>query len=386
VRVLGPHAVRVFDERAKRARSLGLAGALALVCLAAPCDASADEPEAPKAYFYKGYDYGVQSLYNPFYAMMNRGYDVLQLRPSHAFQVSIRDTKNVLGNLADPFTAIRYDGETGWGTWLKEEIFPLSFGKNTARWVPNYALHLIGGGETYAWMREWFIARQAPEAAATIFSMAALMTAALVNESLENKGVVGFNTDAIADIYVFDIGGIVLFSFEAVRRFFSETVTLADWSLQPAITYPSGELHNVGNYYSLKVPFPFVDRLKFFAYGGVASLGGLSVVLDDEYTLSAAAGGRIESFVNTGGTTVVQNVVRFAPSGALFLDRKGSLLAQLQVSDISDYFISANLYPNAFVQTEPGIGAWTAVGKDGKWLAGVSFTHALSLGFGLGTR
>jgi len=340
----------------------------------------------PEAFFYKGYDYGVQSLYSPIYAMVNRGFDAIQLRANRTPMVSIQDAQNVLDNLADPFPAIRYYGEDGWGSFLKQEVFPLTFNTTNARWLPNYGLHLLGGGQTYAWMREWFVARDAPEWAAAIFSGAATMTAALVNESIENKGVVGFNTDAIADIYVFDLGGIVLFSFESVRRFFSKTLILSDWSLQPSLTYPRGHLHNVGNYYSLKAPIPFVPRLALFVYGGVASMGGLSFKIDREYSISAAAGGRISKFENAGGDAAVQNVVTFRPSGALFLDRNESLIASVQVSDIRDYTFAMNLYPNAIVHTEPGLGTWTVVGKDGRWLVGLSYTHAFGVGIGLGTR
>jgi hypothetical protein len=348
-------------------------------------DARADEGEADH-YFYKGYDYGSQSLFNPFYAMINRGFDTLQLATERSPTVSLVDVRNVWNNVKDPFTPIRYDGAHGWGTFLTTEIFPLNWTQGGARWVPNYTLHLIGGGQTYAEMREWFLAHDASAPEATVFSAFALMTAALINESLENKGVVGFNTDCLADLYVFDLGGIVLYSFEAVRRFMSEDVQLSDWSLQPAITYPSGALHNVGNYYALKVPVPYVPWLKLFAYGGMSTMGGLSVKLDRELSLSAAGGARTSRFVNTGGKTLVSNDVSFVPAGAIFLDRKESLLATVQVADIYDYFFSANLYPNAFFHTDPGLGGWTAIGKDGKWLAGVSFTGSLGLGFGLGTR
>lgn len=336
--------------------------------------------------FYKGYDYGVQALYSPVYGILNRGYDALQLRADRAMAVSMTDTKNVLDNLADPFPAIRYYGSDGWGSFLKTEIFPLSYGSSTARWIPNLGLHLIGGGQTFAWMREWFLAREAPEIAASIFAGAALMAAALVNESIENKGVVGYNTDAIADIYVFDLGGIALFSIPAVRRFFSETISLSDWSLQPAITYPTGALHNVGNYYAAKVPLPFTKRLRLFAYGGLATMAGLSLKVDRELSLSVGAGGRVGSFENSGGAARLENVVRFRSAGGVFLDRNESLLASVQLADVSDYFFSANMYPNALFHTEPGLGAWTAIGKDGRWLAGLSFTHAFGLGVAVGTR
>lgn len=336
-------------------------------------------------YFYKGYDYGSQALQNPIYALVSRGYDTLQLRPQNrSMALSQVDVQNVLGNLADPFRAIR---QRGWGKFLREEIFPLSFGQGTARWVPNYTLHLLGGGQTFAWMREWFLDHEAPPALASALSALTTMVAALVNESIENKGVRGFNTDAIADIYVFDLGGIALFSFEGVRRFFSRTVTLSDWSLQPAITLPHGDLHNVGNYYALKIPTVLFPDLRLFAYSGYATIGGLSYRFPHtEYSLSAGAGVRVSNFVNVGGANVVSNEVHFKPSGGVFLDRNESVLASVEISAIPDYSVSANLYPNALFHSDPGVGAFTAVGTDGRWTAGLSFTRAFGIGVGAGTR
>ena len=366
--------------------AVAISAAFCSASLLVATDANADN-EKPRAYFYKDPPYGSQSLYNPLYLIINRGYDAYQLRSDKTFgQLKLQDVRNVWENFSNPFPAINGDPPNGWGTFLTTEIFPLSFGQHTARWVPNYTLHLLGGGQSFAAMREWFISREAPPLLATFASAAALYAAAFVNESVENKGVVGLNSDCVADLWVFDLGGIVLFSFEAVRRFFSETVTISDWSLQPAITYPHGDLHNVGSYYSLKVPLPFQNRVKFFGFGGFETLGGVSVKLDDEYSLSAAAGVRISTFENAGGTKDVQNYINLRPAGGLFLDRNESLLVSLRASNITDYTVSLNVYPNAFVQTTPGIGGWTAIGTDGRWLAGISFTHAFGLGVGLGTR
>jgi hypothetical protein len=367
-------------------RSCFLFAAAALFALDAN-PARADD-EKPRAYFYKDLPYGSQSLYNPLYLIINRGYDAYQLRSDKAFgQVKLKDVENVWENFSNPFPPIAADAPHGWGTFLTREIFPLSFGQHTARWVPNYTLHLLGGGQSFAAMREWFIAREAPPVLASFASAAALYAAAFVNEAIENKGVYhGFNTDCIADLWVFDLGGIVLFSFEAVRRFTSEVVTISDWSLQPAITYPHGDLHNVGSYYSLKVPLPFQNRVKFFGYGGYETLGGVSVKLDREYSLSAAGGVRISTFENAGGSHLVDTYILLRPAGGIFLDRNESLLASLRASNITDYTVSLNVYPNAFVTTSPGLGGWTAIGTDGKWIAGVSFTGAFGLGFGLGTR
>jgi hypothetical protein len=333
-------------------------------------------------YFYHGRDYGSESLYSPAYVLLNRGFDVLQLRPGRRSMFDQHwalNAQNVWNNVKSPLTSI--SGE-GWGRFVSQELLPLSFTPTTARWAPNYSLHLIGGGMTYRELREWFEAHDAPPAAATAMSVFVLFTAAFVNESLENNGVVGRNTDCLADLYLFDVGGVLLFSVPEVSHFFSHEVLLSDWSLQPAFTLPSGQLHNTGNYYALKWPLPFYPRLRLFAYGGFASLAGLSFKLDGEYSLSAAAGGKVDYFENSA-TTAVENTVQMKASGALFLDRNDSLLVSVQASDVRDYFIHVNVYPNAVFHTDPGIGVWTVLSKDGHYLAGISFTR--SLGFGVGT-
>ena len=48
----------------------------------------------------------------------------------------------------------------------------------------------------------------------SVLEGATLFAANLLNETLENNGVVGPNTDALADLYVFDLAGAVLFSFD----------------------------------------------------------------------------------------------------------------------------------------------------------------------------
>ena len=71
--------------------------------------------------------------------------------------------------------------------------------------MPNYSLHLLGGGVTYAALDEWFQDRDIP--IPKLWSALTLMSAAFLNETLENHGVHGYNTDALADLYVFDVAG-----------------------------------------------------------------------------------------------------------------------------------------------------------------------------------
>jgi hypothetical protein len=344
----------------------------------APVD-SGPAPTAPVRHFYFGVDYGTQALMNPLWVFVNRGYDVLQdhVAGRDVFYLPYGpNLANVARNVADPFPAIADDG---WGKWLREEIFPLSYSKDTLRWAPNYSLHLLGGGVNYAELDEWFQDHYVP--LPKLWSALTLMSAAFLNETLENHGVHGYNTDALADLYVFDLGGILLFSFEAPRRFFSQTVVISDWSLQPALTFPHGELHNVGNYFSAKWALPFYERLKLFAWFGEATTFGLSFALDPEYSISASAGGAAIHLVNQN-THTLQNTVDFTPTAAVFLDRRESLLASLQITNTDDYFIHLNVYPHALTPRGPSAGFWTVVDKRGHVALGISISRLLGMGLG----
>jgi hypothetical protein len=354
-----------------------ISAAALLLAVLAGGRAQAQSP--PERYFYFGHDYGSQALFNPWWVFLNRGFDVLQdhVADRNILKLEYRqNAANVFRNLADPFPAIK---DRGWKKFLTQEIFPLDFTEHGARWMPNYGLHLIGGGMTYRALTEWYEDHRVPWPRA--LSAATVLAAALVNETIENKNVRGYNTDVIADMYVFDIGGIILFSFDAVNRLFSRHMIMSDWSLQPSFTLQRGELHNHGNYFAIKWPLPFFPPLRLFTYFGEATTGGLSVSLDGEYSLSFAAGGAATRITNKA-TNRLENVVTFEPTGLLFLDRNESLLVSLQVSDLEDYFIHLNVYPHALSPRGPSFGFWTVVDKRGRVSLGVTFAV---LGFGPGS-
>ncbi len=369
----------MISPRAKLVIALSVTCPNALATARAASAQGAADP-GPEPYFYKGYDYGSQALYSPLWVFLNRGYDVLQDRAGtrSPFQQEYRQNGETVGrNLLDPFPAVAH---RGFGRFFREEIFPLSYTRTSARWVPNYTLHLIGGGTTYTALSEWFTQHDVP--APRLFSAGTLLASAFLNETLENKGVVGDNTDAIADFFFFDIGGIILFSFDWPNEFFSKSLIIADWSLQPSFTYPNFDLHNQGNYFSVKFPLPFYPRLRAFAYMGLGTLFGLSYELDEQYSVSGGVGTMATRLLPTSQRNA-DNDVQFAESAGVFVDRNNSLLASFQITNVQDYFLKFNLYPNVFVT--PELGMWAVVDKSGHAAAGVSFTHMLGVGAGVGT-
>jgi hypothetical protein len=367
-----------------RLSALALAAAWLAPSLLAAGARAAEPAEAgpPKdRYFYFGYDYGSQALWSPFYLFLNRGFDALQLRKDKRNPVTqpyALDAGNVLRNLGTPIQSV---SKRGFGRFAREEIFPLTYTQGDARWVPNYVLHLLGGGVDYVALREWYEDRGAP--APAVWGALSLYAAAFMNETIENYGIRGTNTDAIADLYVFDLAGVLLFSIDAVPELFSRYFLVSDWSLQPVYTLPRGQLHNQGNYFALKWPVPFEERLRLFAYGGYSNLFGLSWRFASGHSLTGAAGVKVDELV-ARQIDVSDNVIGFAPSGALFLDRRESLLASIQVADVSDYFVHVNVYPNAFFRSRPGVGFFGVVGQDGRFAVGLSFTGGL-YGLGAGT-
>lgn len=359
-----------------------LKSALAFLATLLVCGvASADDRE--EAYFYKGRDYGSESVFNPLTVFLNRGFDNFQLRPneSNFTQENWKlNGKNVGDNMIHPFRAI---SANGWGKWLRTEIFPLTWGVEGARWAPNYGLHLIGGGQTYAMLREWYIAHGVPVPA--LLSVATLFAAAFVNETLENHDIVGPNTDCLADLYVFDIAGVLLFSSETVRRFLSTEVQVMDWSLQPSFVVTNGDLRNVGNYYSLKWALPFYPRLKLFGYIGMSTLGGLSLVTERGYSVSVAGGGRVATF-STIRDQLAYNVVTAKPAAAIFVDKDQSLLFSLEISDVDYDFARLNLYPNALFKMDPGIGFFASATRDRHFMGGLSLTRTFGVGAAVGRQ
>ncbi|HEX2866475.1 MAG TPA: hypothetical protein VHO03_05510 [Ignavibacteriales bacterium] len=329
-------------------------------------------------YFYTGKDYGSQSLYNPFYLILNGSYDVIQMEGSDRkiFGFPYRNgSRNVLKNLSSPFGPIsRY----GWWKFLRNEILPLEFAKNRAQWFPNYQLHLIGGGMTYTAMKEWYEYNKFPYPA--VFSVATLAGFHLINEFVENGSYQGDNVDPISDIYVFDMGGIVLFSFDGVKKFFKEDLNMADWSLMPSFNFHDLSLQNSGQYFSVKWKIPRQDNWHLFYYFGMSGLGGLSYKFKDGTAVSAGAGLKAQRRYIIDPKTY-QMTISTVWNAGFFYDRDNSLLASVFFSGLEENAINVNIYPGIIKFEHFSPGLWMIMQRNGKLMFGLTTVYAPGFGF-----
>jgi len=281
-------------------------------------------------------------MYNPLYVIFNGSYDIVQMenRSREIFKLPYgTGFRNVMKNLGNPFKMI---SEYGWENFLRREVFPLTFNLEGGQWWPNYTLHLVGGGMTYVMMREWY--EDHGFASPGVWSVVTMATYHMLNEAIENTDYEGNNVDPIADIYLFDIAGIILFSNDDVARFFSEKLNLADWSLQPALALNNWTLQNNGQYFSLKWKFPFSDSYHLFYYFGLRGLFGVSKKFASGEALSIGAGVRAVSLKLLDPQFFLLTTVLKWEVG-LFYDRNNSLLASLLFGGAHDNPVTLNIYP-----------------------------------------
>lgn len=329
------------------------------------------------AYFYKALPYGTQAVYNPIYVLLNGGFDMIQVgnqRDIKKFPYKIA-LKNIWQNLSDPITPIN---NYGWWNFIKDQVLPLSLTKDNAQFWPNYSLHLIGGGMEYAALKEWYEYYKYPYP--QLFSAFTIMSYHFVNEVVENGTHVGDDVDPIADIYLFDIGGILLFTSDNVKRFFAEELNLADWSQQPSFSLKDGTLHNNGQFFSVKWKLPFLDSWHAFYYFGTNGVGGLSYKFENGSALSVGLGLAAGDLILLNEKTNKKTIGLVGNLG-IFYDRNNSLLASLSLTIKTDYMLNINIYPGVVKLWGISPGLWGAYSQDGNVILG--FT-AMWSPFGLG--
>lgn len=325
--------------------------------------------------FYKGIDYGSESQFNPLSVIANEAFDISQMEnrsrsPSQMLDPDAFGRLN--GSLLHPFTSIDRMGRE---RFLTSEIIPTSFRPSRAQWIPNYQLHLVGSGMRNAALEEWWAAQGCEHPG--IAAIATTYLAQYLNEVSEISSKTSYrDEDPVADIYVFDFAGILLFQPAAVREFFSKTVELSNWPLQASWMVPENEVGNVGEYWALKIPLPGTERWKLFYYMGLGNIAGLTHSFAEGNALSVAAGAYAKTLHSAGEGA---NTATLEPKLGIFWDRHNSLMASAFYNSQSTERFLVNLYPGVLPTGPLPLGCWGSFGPHGLHVGATT-----RFGFGVG--
>ncbi len=355
------------------------------VCTLLPLKLTAGETHY---YFYHPeISYGSEYYSTPFSLLLNGGYDILRNgshqnngETNNIFHLDYRQGfRNVWDNISSPAYHIsRY----GWNRFLTEEVIPTSLSQDKGQWIPNYGHHILGSGMLYVRMAEWYDYHGYPHP--YWLSFLTTTTYQFLNEALENNHANTTNVDPIADLLIFNPLGFIVFSFESVRRFFSETVPMYDWSLQPVFDPRHHVLENAGLQFVFTYPLPFSEQYSLFFYYGIYGIGGITYSYNKEYNFSIGAGtvvNRLEEHVLHNSRTVTG-----ITDGAIgfFYDHNHSLMTALLITGPRLYNARLNIYPGFIRWGSFQPGMYLAFGEWDGFRMGLSLAR-VPLGISYGT-
>jgi hypothetical protein len=329
-------------------------------------------------FLYRGLGYGSDAYVSPFTVVLNKGYDIFQLRnhPRDIWTFPYRNSWKhaIVESFTRPGPAIEVFGLK---RWIRIELLPLGWSVEEGNWFANYAEHLLGGGLTMRMLHEWNRAHGVPFPRAT--AMATTYVASILNEMTETRNLGTTTAGGVADIAVFDVAAIALFHWDQPTRFFTRTLQAADWSNQASFTFPNKQLQNNGQYFALKIPIGF-DRTRLFVRGGMGGQFGISQKLGDANHFSVGLGGDTEvRDIDASG----HETVRFGPSAGLYYDRDNSLLWSL-ISSPAENLLALNVFPGVIGGPLRNAGVWGVYTRRNEFRFGLVHRGALGLGIGYG--
>ena len=332
-----------------------------------------------KYYFYKGYDYGTQSLIHPLRLIINGGFGIMQVSSRHNEPGLImygRGARNVTKNLLNPQWSISVNG---FWDFFSREVIPVSINSGKSQYWPNYMNHLFGGGMSFRMMQEYYrfneVAHPTAWAGVTIFAYHFL------NEVVENDSYEGPTTDPVADFWIFNPAGIILFSNESVARFFAETMHMADWSFQPIWLPGSDELVNNGQNYAVKYHLNDRGSTSLFYHWGTHAELGLSFTRPNGDCFSFGFGLVAKNLFKIDE---VSKTVDLAASGGVFYDRNNSLMASLLFARTKDYRYRLNIYPGLVDVGGLKPGLFASLNEDHRLLIGLTIGTLQHVPVGIG--
>lgn len=358
--------------------ALAFAALCVVGCAKRPAPLTMSGPEMRKTYYYASRPYGSEATINPLTSILNNGFDQIRTGPGRAvfsFDYAMNAT-SAWQSMIHPRRLIR---EYGAGDWVKFELLPLTLKYGGGgQWVPNYQLHLFGGGTTYVRLIAWFEQRGVPHPriAAGLTSYAGHF----LNEMMENGAHTSGNVDAMTDLLIFDPAIFLVWSSDRVQRFVGERIEFTEWSGQPSVAFPGETLENTFQTAMVRVPLAFTQNWRPFTTMGGSYVGGASRRWRDSTWISLGLGWDASTNPVVDSVTG-RKTVELLGNVALFVDRAGSLLGSVVLKSGLDAGVTFNVYPGVVRIGRVSPGLWGQVLRDPAGLR-VGVTAPFGVGVG----
>lgn len=311
-------------------------------------------------YYYHPKPYGSDAFYNPLNLFAGYSLDTVQLSDNFDTHNFNERWDTVMHNLSHPGEAIREEGGTR--AFINRQIFPLPGCDRQEQYaaVPNYFLHLLGGGMVFRKDAEYFQAKGCSYP--RLCSATLAMTAEVIQEVIEKKSTT--EDDEVADVLMFRPIGILLFSSDAVAGFVDTHLSPAIWPHLLVYDIHGDTFLNAGMNYVARPNWFGRDSVRFFSFFGMNNLFGLSHKTGEDTALSWGMG-----FATSRVDFSRDIPAEFRFSGGVFYDKNNSLLWSVIFNGTENLKVRLNVYPT-------GTFPWNRLG----FFAGLTDDRALALG------
>lgn len=316
--------------------------AMAVAAVLALTLGPAASSRSAETYFYRPGPAGSDAQFNPLTSFVNYGLDATQIRRSFDDEDLKARSGQVWGNLRNPAGAIREEG--GLKAFVNRQVLPVDPESlaDVGIMLPNYALHLLGGGMVFRKNAEWFEAHgfRYPRAAAAALGMGA----EVLQEVTEKKSTTA--EDEVADVWIFRPAGMLLFCWDPVARFAARDLGMLEWPYQAVYLAGAGRIGNTGQNYVVRPALWGRGDHRPFLFFGMTTLAGGSHRVAGENRVSWGLGAAV--------VDARRRSAEVRPSAGLFWDRDGSLFASLILNGTEGLAARLNIHPGV-----TGSGPWS---------------------------
>lgn len=321
-------------------------------------------------YFYKKQQFGSEAFYNPLNLSVSYFLDTVQLSQNFDTDDFSNRWHTVKDDLSHPYKAIKEEG--GFKRFINRQIFPVdnNYSNESFALIPNYFLHLLGGGMVYRKDLEYF--REHAYRYPKLLSATLAMTAELIQEVVEKKSTTA--DDEVADILLFRPIGILLFSNDTIADFVDTHLSPAIWPHLNIYDIKNKKAHNTGINYVIRPRILDFGKIRFFSFIGLNNLLGLSHRIKNDSYFSWAAGLATKKI-----DLDLDMAAELRPSCGFFYDKNNSLLWSLIINGTENLKLRVNIYP---LQNSPfkRMGFFSGLSDDNNFSAGIIFNFPIGIG------